>query len=358
VNKAPLKKKKISKKQARVIEAIRKKILSGEYAPGTQIPIQTELVQKFKLSSVTVQRAVHELKRQGFLTAKRRLGTFIAEQPPHLKNYALVFPADPVRSVVWGNFWESLRLEAEKINKRGIKRIEFFFGAEEFEHSKDYLRLVELVRNHQLAGLIFTAPPHNLMDTPLMTVPDMPRVAIATSSNNFTIPVVSHADQNGLFTAATRLSERGGKRIALFCTAPAQVEEWLRRQSELADLGMRTREQWCFTIPATVPATAKACTRLLMDLPAEDRPDGMIVMDDHLTEAVEQGLIDAGNDVATQVGVVALCNFPDRFAHRLPIQRLGCNGVDFLNLCIESIDAQRNGDRVQKQVFVKAYFEE
>ena len=349
--------KKTSKKQARVIEAIRKKILSGEYAPGTQIPIQTELVQKFKLSSVTVQRAVHELKRQGFLTAKRRLGTFIAEQPPHLKNYALVFPADPAKSVVWGNFWESLRLEAEKINKRGVKRIEFFFGAEEFEHSKDYLRLVELVRNHQLAGLIFAAPPHNLMDTPLMTVPDMPRVAIA-SLTKYKIPVVSHADQNGLFTAARRLSERGAKRVALFCTATTQVEEWLRRQSELADLGIRTREQWCFTIPATVPGTAKACTRLLMDLPAEDRPDGVIVMDDHLTEAVEQGLIDAGHDAATQVGVVALCNFPDRFAHRLPIQRLGCNAVDFLNLCIESIDAQRNGDKVQKQVFVKAYFEE
>lgn len=358
MNKAPLKKKKISKKQARVIEAIRKKILSGEYAPGTQIPIQTELVQKFKLSSVTVQRAVHELKRQGFLTAKRRLGTFIAEQPPHLKNYALVFPADPVRSVVWGNFWESLRLEAEKMNRRGVKRIEFFFGAEEFKHSRDYLRLVELVQNHQLAGLIFAAPPHNLMDTPLMTVPQMPRVAIAASSNNFTIPVVSHADQNGLFTAATRLSERGAKRIALFCTAPTQVEEWLRRQSELAGLSMRTRDQWCFTIPATVPATAKACTRLLMDLPADDRPDGMIVMDDHLTEAVEQGLIDAGHDAATQVGVVSLCNFPDRFAHRLPIDRLGCNALDFLNLCIESIDAQRQGDKVPKQVFVKAYFEE
>lgn len=357
MEKTSRKKRKTSKKQARVIEAIRKKILSGEYLPGTQIPIQTELVQKFKLSSVTVQRAVHELKRQGFLTAKRRLGTFIAEQPPHLKNYALVFPADPAKSVVWGNFWESLRLEAEKINKLGVKRIEFFFGAEEFEHSKDYLRLVELVRNHQLAGLIFTAPPHNLMKTPLMTTPDTPRVAIADLPKH-NIPVVSHPYQNGLFIAAQRFSERGAKRIALFCTSTTQVEEWLRRQSELVDLGIRTREQWCFTIPATVPGTAKACTRLLMDLPAEDRPDGMVVMDDHLTEAVEQGLIDAGDDAATQVGVVALCNFPDRFAHRLPIQRLGCNAVDFLNLCIESIDAQRNGDKVQKQVFVKSYFEE
>jgi hypothetical protein len=38
-----------------------------------------------------------------------------------------------------------------------------------------------------------------------------------------------------------------------------------------------------------------------MDLPPEDRPDGMIVMDDHLTEAVEQGLIDAGDDAEANV---------------------------------------------------------
>ena len=93
-----------------------------------------------------------------------------------------------------------------------------------------------------------------------------------------------------------------------------------------------------------------------MDFPESECPNGIIVMDDHLTEAVEQGVLSAGEDVASRVHIVASCNFPDRFAHQLPIKRLGCDTGDYLRICIEIIDAQRRGDKVRRQNFIEPHF--
>jgi len=308
------------------------------------------------MSSVTVQRAVHELKRQGFLTTKRRLGTFISEKSPWLNNYALVFPQDPVRSAVWSNFYEGLRLAGEKINQTGGKNVNFFYAIEEFDRSDDYVRLVRLVKNHQISGIIFAAPPHNLLDTPLMREPNMPRVAIS-GITTFNIPLVSHGWESSLTLAAKYLAGRNLKQIALFAISSGQRDEWLRRQADFSRLGISTREQWCFTIPAIVPETAKACARLLMDMPRANRPDGIIVIDDHLTEAVERGLMSASDVSARETQIVALCNFPDRFAHHLPIKRLGCNVADFLHTCIDIIDAQCQGRKVPHQTFIESHFD-
>ena len=352
----PRRARKASVKQQRVVDAIRQKILSGAYPTGSQIPIQTELVKEFQLSSVTVQEAVHELKRQGFLTAKRRLGTFIAEIPPHLNNYALVFPHDPLRSEVWGNFYESLRLEGQRINEAGVKNVGFYFGIEEFDRSEDYVRLVGLVRNQQISGIIFASPPVHLEATPLLTDPDMPRVAIGDGIGKFNIPFVR--PRTSIAKAARHLAARGAKMIAFFSTVTEQIDEWLRTQPDLAGLGIGTREQWCFAISAAKPRTARNCTRLLMDLPEADRPDGIIVMDDHFTEAVEQGVLSAGDGAARQCKIISICNFPDRFSHQLPISRFGCEAGDILQACIEVIDQQRAGRKVQRQTFVDSHIED
>ena len=338
------------------MDVIRQKILSGAYPLGTQIPIQTELVKEFKLSSVTVQRAVHELKRQGFLTAKRRLGTFIADPPPYLNNYALVFPNAPGRSQVWGNFYESLRQEGGKLKKAEGKNVTPFYAVEEFERSEDYVRLLKLVKNHQLAGIIFASPPQRLTGTPLVTDKRMPRVFIGALTYNFDFPCVSPSCS--IDEVVWNLAARGATKIAFFSITNWQIDEWLRKQPDFARLGISTREQWCFAVSPDRPQTARNCTRLLMDFPEANRPDGIIVMDDHLTEAVEQGVLSAGDWAAEKCKIISICNFPDRFSHQLPISRFGCEARDILRACIKSIDDQQAGREVLSHTFVDSHIED
>lgn len=348
-----------SRKQQHIVAALRAEILRGRYGPGERIPIQTELMQKFGMSSVTIQRALHELQAQEFLTAKRRTGTFVSERSPHLYFYPLVFPSDPVKSPVWSNFYESMRDAARILEAESGKTIEFFYEVEAFERSEDYRRLIKRVANRQLAGIIFASPPFKLKDTPLLQTEDVPKVAIASPHFDLPIPFVSGDGQQTLSLMAEHLAGRlKRKKIALFCTAQRVADEWLRTHAGLQDLGITSREQWNFVMGAEHARTATSCVRILMELPASQRPDGFLVMDDHLTEAVEQGLLLSGERVAKSVEVAAMCNFPDRFRHHLPISRFGCEVLDLLRNCMKIIDAQRAGKRVPKFTLIEPHFAE
>jgi len=58
-------------------EILRKKIESGEWQVGAQIPTEDELCRIFGVSRATVRTAVLELVRQGYLKRQQGKGTFI-----------------------------------------------------------------------------------------------------------------------------------------------------------------------------------------------------------------------------------------------------------------------------------------
>jgi GntR family transcriptional regulator len=52
-------------------------IASGMLAPGTQLPSEEELVQKYGVSRTTVRKAIQELERLGLIEIRRGRGTFV-----------------------------------------------------------------------------------------------------------------------------------------------------------------------------------------------------------------------------------------------------------------------------------------
>ena len=77
---------------------LREKIGLHEWAPGSRIPSEHELMARFGISRGTVRRAISELVDEGFLVQVRGSGTFVSER-------ALSHPAGE-RSLSFG---ESLR---------------------------------------------------------------------------------------------------------------------------------------------------------------------------------------------------------------------------------------------------------
>lgn len=58
---------------------IRRLIQSGRLRPGQRLPTVSEMCQAHQLSRTTVQRAIGELSREGFLTCRRGSGCYVAE---------------------------------------------------------------------------------------------------------------------------------------------------------------------------------------------------------------------------------------------------------------------------------------
>lgn len=62
-----------------VQEKIKKRIITGQYPIGTLIPPEPELKNEFKVSIITVRRAVEELVIQGYLEKRSGIGTTVLE---------------------------------------------------------------------------------------------------------------------------------------------------------------------------------------------------------------------------------------------------------------------------------------
>ncbi|PWC34064.1 histidine utilization repressor [Azospirillum sp. TSO35-2] len=67
---------------AQIKDTIRRRIRSGDWPEGFQIPSEHKLLEEFSVSRMTVHRALRDLTDEGLLTRVQGLGTFVAERPP------------------------------------------------------------------------------------------------------------------------------------------------------------------------------------------------------------------------------------------------------------------------------------
>lgn len=64
-----------------IAERLQHEIVAGTYKPGTQLPTEVELANDYEVNRHTVRRAIAALTENGFLTATRGRGTFVADAP-------------------------------------------------------------------------------------------------------------------------------------------------------------------------------------------------------------------------------------------------------------------------------------
>jgi GntR family transcriptional regulator len=62
-----------------IADALRQKIESGEYEPGTQLPTEDELITEYRMSRNTVRAAIKELATAGLVETRHGIGTFVPE---------------------------------------------------------------------------------------------------------------------------------------------------------------------------------------------------------------------------------------------------------------------------------------
>ena len=60
-------------------QIIKSRILKGEFSPGDKIPTERELCEIYKVSLITVRKAISSLVREGFIIRKQGKGTFISD---------------------------------------------------------------------------------------------------------------------------------------------------------------------------------------------------------------------------------------------------------------------------------------
>jgi DNA-binding LacI/PurR family transcriptional regulator len=349
-------------KQRQILAHLHDRIVNGDLGPLMRLPTRRDLAEKFDASPVTVQQAFDHLMRSGFIESRGGKGTFVVANPPHLSHYAMVFPHLPDHPE-WSRFWTALSNEGRRIhgNENSPRTLSIWYGIDGHEDREDFRRLVADVRAHRLAGLIFATPPVLVKNTPLVDEPGIARVAIMAESND--LPSIPRVEVDGLSfmtKALDALAHQKKKRVAVILPPQLSVNASWNEQfnAGLRRNGMETRPYWRIEANQSVPRTTRACARLLMLLPPEERPNAILVHDDNLVEQATTGLIDAGARVPQDVAVVAHCNFPWPTPSAVPVSRLGYDAREVVRACISIIDEQRRGEKSPHVTKINAVFED
>jgi len=330
-------------KQSLISEHLRKEIIEGRLPPGGRLPTQVQLVDQFRVSGVTIQRALDRLIREGFICTRGRNGTFVTNHPPHLFSYGVVF-RDQHRAGR-SRYHEMLEAQALRLQRSGDRKVTIFNGITGHEDTEASRQLLRLVRSHQLAGLILIDG-DTFNDTPLLDEAGIFRAAIMSRKvESLGCPII-FPDMTGMVDLALdTLVARGRKRIATLITVPVHllIGDYLRNAMQAR--GINTFDRWNQIVPHDVPEAIRNNVLMLMSAGAE-RPDGLFIVDDNLAEGASSGLIAAGVKVPDDIEVVAHCNFPGSAPAVLPMQRVGFDTWQILETAVNVIDMQRQGERV------------
>lgn len=161
-----------------VVCAVREQIVRGKLKPGDRLPDRERLEGRFNTSYATVQKALANLKRDGFITTRGRLGTYVVDRPPHLIRHGLVFEHRPDDRIHWTRLASALSVAAGEVASALDIEFPAYHNINDHLDAEDLRVLTTEVQLQRLAGLIFVDPPYFLgqTDSPVFYGAGLPRV--------------------------------------------------------------------------------------------------------------------------------------------------------------------------------------
>ncbi len=337
--------------QDEINSRFRAEILKGKYRPGARLPSRAFLERKYRTTPATIQKAFDRMAEEGFVVPKGRSGTFVADHPPCLSDYAIVFPSN-----IWSggphlNFWRVLAHLAESGRYEPARRFRTYLNLNGHTDEPDYIRLYEDMRQRRLAGVILASPPHLIANTPLFkemaAMKDLPK-AMFTGVFLHDIPAVSSDPRGILQKIMGNFQSKGGRRLAVVSTLSGewggekiQYEDQLFEEAKRH--GLQLLPQHVQVMHTLIAPRARQLVHLLLDRPPETRPDCLLILDDSLVEAACKGVEDSGVKVPEELSIAAYCNFPEPPKVAAPVTFYGLDVEKVLKKFIEVLDCQRHG---------------
>ena len=335
-------------KHQAIVAMLKNDIVGGLFPVGSRLPTRKELEERFSVTSNTMQLVMDRLRREGFVVTDGRNGTIVADHPPHLFHYGLVFHGQPGKTgQSWPRFWDYMDRQARELGILGPRKITSYHDIQAHAQSPDFQRLLADIKARRLAGLVFMPTTRKVIDAVLADAPDLPRVGVM-STHEPGMPIIQ-TEPGFLKRALDYLAGKGRRRIA-FVIGPTTSSHSIMQDVDalLAQRGMTSEPYWKFEFHLDLPAPARNYTQMLMRAQAKDRPDALVITDDNLVESATIGIAAAGTRVPEQLDIVAHCNFPWPTPSVVPSHRLGYDVRRILSEAIARLDEMRGGRAYQE----------
>ncbi|MCX7934616.1 MAG: GntR family transcriptional regulator [Planctomycetota bacterium] len=338
---------------AEIAQQIRDEIIAEQWQPGQSLPSQQKLKARFKVSGQTIQRALEVLMRDGFICSRSTVGTFVAEQPPHLFRYRLVMRPGATGVGASSLYGRALREAAHEISSPGTVALlpHVLPVADSLDEN-----LRQEIESRSLAGVIFAVEAKaewlHLLNKP----PAIPHVSLL-HEETAQMPIISQDWRAFIQKALTRLARCGRRRIA-FLILPEMAERGGNIAQAVAAHGLESRPYWIQVQSFNAPEAVRRVVHLLLAANPQDRPDALVIGDDYLVEPACLGIYDSDLRVPSDLDVLTHANFPTHTPLLLPLIRLGFDAGQLLRSALAMLRRMRKGETVPPLTLLPPVFEE
>jgi DNA-binding LacI/PurR family transcriptional regulator/biotin operon repressor len=322
----------------KVIVTLRHRVIDGVWKAGEEIPSRRDLAEELGVSPVTVHHALQRLTAEGFLSSEVRRLSRVVAYSPHVRDVAMVFVRHPDDGVAggWSHFWTALLQAAARVEKATARwRFRPFFNVSPHVDNAAWRELHKLVREQRLGGIftpdIGTVSPLKPGDV----LRQVPRVYMLQESLAELADGASWVALDGsslLEQALAECARAGRKKVALLTgggggTLTTASIHGPNVRGLLLDAvlkhGVLCKPAW---IQVCDPRSAEGVcgvAELLFAQDQHDRPDALVVADDHAVGPAIAGLLSAGCRVPDDVLVVAHASFPKVPETPVPVRCVG-----------------------------------
>lgn len=332
---------------------IRRRILSGKLRPEEQLPTRMKLERKFRVSRVTMQKAVDSLVSDGTVYAKGTHGTFVSKFPMEIYRYGLVFLNKPDYDRPWSRLWKVILKEAEDIFSKAPYSLSVFYGDKYYLNANGNIDFMEDIRNKRMAGLILTMNPERFEGAEIVEDHEIPKITMHPSPN-CKLPGVIWDSSGILSQMAKYLSERKRSKTSMVMYSrqfhvPGYLDDAV---NELKGHGLETHDFWIHGADILFPKSTANLTNLMMR-DENCRPDSIMILDDNLIPGVIEGLRASKVRIPDDVELVAMVNFPYNEKLEAPVKMFGFDISEQLRLAKIKLEAMRQHRKYDKITTIK-----
>lgn len=278
---------------------------------GSALPTIARLQQQYHVSRQTVDRAVQELRTEGWLECRRGSGIYVT---PHAKMVKVgVVSSFDITASGENRFYMLLRQQLQRVADAMQISMRYYFLDDQH-----HTQLANDIASRDINSLILL-----VLDSQSIAQYHVPYIGLGNDPEATNIAF----DYGALVRMAVEaLAEQGCQRIALLHHLPHELQslECATFAQAIADNGLETREEWIDPLPAIGYSLQLAGEQFFHHLwsGCAGKPDGIVCVDDNATIGMLHAARMLEVSIPDAVRIVSHANRGADFYDNAPITRL------------------------------------
>jgi DNA-binding LacI/PurR family transcriptional regulator len=276
-----------------IFEELRRQIVTGQYAPGAQLPGTRELALSWQTSIFTIHTALRALTKEGWIDRRPNAGTYIAD-PRNRFLCAGIYHAIDLGSTKQTTFVRNLHFSVIDRLERLGKDVQVFNDSRPRENQeKIFAPLTEAIEQRRIQCLISTTMSPALMKLSMPT---------AFFANSLSPNRINFNMQDFFRQSARHLAAQGCRSVGLITnTLLTQPDESPYKtfhpffREAIQEHGLVTRDEWLRTPTVSLPdLEAHGYQEFTHLWNLRKRPDGLIIYPDVVARGAIVAILETG----------------------------------------------------------------